>query len=249
MKAKKIFLNTIFYFLFIPFTLVFMLIFFPWVLLGRMVSHREAMRKLRLAIRWYGRVIIWVLPQPFLKVRYLDKASEGQVPQPCIVICNHRSSSDPFFLACFSFEAIQIVNIWPFKIPLLGFFARLAGYLSVKEMPFEVFSRRCGQLLDQGVSIIAFPEGTRSGVNAMGQFRGAMFRIALEKKIPIVPLCITGNEDKPVRGSFSLNPGAVLIHRLPTARYEEFKDFSPFKLKNHIRDIIERETKLMDAKK
>jgi 1-acyl-sn-glycerol-3-phosphate acyltransferase len=188
-----------------------------------------------------------VLPQPFLKVRYLDKSTDKQIPQPYIVICNHRSSSDPFLMACFSFEAIQIVNIWPFKIPLLGFFARLAGYLSVNELPFDVFSQRCGQLLDQGVSIIAFPEGTRSGVNAMGQFRGSMFRVALAKKIPIIPLCITGNEDKPIRGRFWMNPGTVFIHRLPTVRYEEFKDFSPFKLKNYIRDMIERETKLMDA--
>ena len=175
MKAKKFFLNVIFYLLFIPFTIAFLLILSPWVVWGRLVSHREAMRRLRLTIRWYGRVIIWVLPQPFLKVRYLDKDSEIHVPQPCIVICNHRSSSDPFLMACFSFEAIQIVNIWPFKIPLLGFFARLAGYLSVNEMPFEVFGQRCGQLLDQGVSIIAFPEGTRSGVNTMGQFREPCF--------------------------------------------------------------------------
>jgi len=247
MKAKKFILNAVFYLSFIPLTIVFVVIFSPWVLLGRLVSHREAMRRFRLAIRWYGRVIFFLLPQPFLKVRYLDKASEGDVPKPCIVICNHRSSSDAFLMACFSFEAIQIVNIWPFRIPLLGFLARLAGYLSVNEMPFETFSQRCGELLDQGVSIISFPEGTRSGVNAMGQFRGAMFRIALDKRIAIVPLCITGNEDKPPRGSFWMNPGTILLHRLPTVRYEAFKDFSPFKLKNYIRDIIQRETKLMDT--
>jgi 1-acyl-sn-glycerol-3-phosphate acyltransferase len=248
MKVKKFILNAIFYLLIIPATLVFVLVLSLWVCGGRLVSHREAMRRLRLAIRWYGRLVIWVLPQPFLKVRYLDKATEEEVPKPCIVICNHRSSSDPFLMACFSFEAVQIVNIWPFKIPILGFFARLAGYLSVNELPFEVFSRRCAQLLDEGVSIIAFPEGTRSGRSTMGQFRGAMFRIALEKRAPIVPLCITGNEDKPKRGSFWLNPGTIFLHRLPTVPYEKFKDLSPFKLKNFIRDHIEREAKLMDAR-
>jgi 1-acyl-sn-glycerol-3-phosphate acyltransferase len=247
MTIKKIILNALFYIAFIPATIGAVLLFTPWVVFGRLFSYREAMRRLRLAIRWYGRMMIWGLPQPFLKVRYLDKASEVDVPKPCIVICNHRSSSDPFLMACFSFEAIQIVNIWPFKIPLLGFVARLAGYLSVRELPFEVFSQHCEKLLDEGVSIIVFPEGTRSGVNAMGQFRGAMFRIALTKKIPIVPLCIAGNEDKPTRGSFWMNPGTVLLHRLPAVPYEQFKDFGPFKLKNYIRDMIERETKLMDA--
>ncbi|MBF0593848.1 MAG: 1-acyl-sn-glycerol-3-phosphate acyltransferase [Candidatus Omnitrophica bacterium] len=248
MTAKKVILNTVFYVLFIPVTLATVTILSSWVYWGRLRSYREAMRRLRIAIRWYGRIIIWGLPQPFLKVRYRDKSGEAMIPTPCIVICNHRSSSDPFLMACFSFEAVQIVNIWPFKIPLLGFFARLAGYLSVNEMSFEEFSQRCGELLDEGVSIIAFPEGTRSGAHAMGQFRGAMFRIALEKKIPIVPLCISGNEDKPVRGSFWMNPGTVLLHRLPTLTYEQIKEMNPFKLKNHVRDIIETETKIMDAR-
>ncbi len=249
MKIKKFLLNTIFYISFIPLTVICVLIFSPWVLVGFLASQREAIRRFHLAIRWYARILIWVLPQPFLKVRYLDKAIGEDVPHPYIVICNHRSLSDTFLMACLSFEVIVIVNTWPFRIPFFGLFARLAGYLSVNEMSFEVFSQRCGDLLDQGVSIIAFPEGTRSGKNTMGQFRGSMFRIALDKKIPIVPMCITGNEDKPMRGSFWMNPGTILIHRLPTVRYEEFKDFNPFKLKNYIRDIIERETKLMDAQK
>ncbi|MBF0387200.1 MAG: 1-acyl-sn-glycerol-3-phosphate acyltransferase [Candidatus Omnitrophica bacterium] len=246
--VKKIILNAVFYILFVPATIMAVLFFTPWVVFGRLFSYREAMRRLRLTIRWYGRMMIWGLPQPFLKVRYTGKSGESSIPRPCIVICNHRSSSDPFLMACFSFEAVQIVNIWPFKIPLLGVVAKLAGYLSVNEMSFEEFSRRCGQLLDEGVSIIAFPEGTRSGVNAMGQFRGAMFRIALERKLPIVPLCISGNEDKPIRGSFCMNPGTVFLHRLPTVMYEQFKDMTPFKLKNYVRDIIENETKLMDAR-
>jgi 1-acyl-sn-glycerol-3-phosphate acyltransferase len=245
---KKLILNLVFYVAFIPATLCFVAIFLLWVLWGRLfISQREAMRRLRLAIRWYGRLIIWVLPQPFLKVRYVDKSGEGDRYLPCIVICNHRSSSDPFLMACFSFEAVQIVNIWPFRIPLLGFLARVAGYLSVNEMSFETFSGHCEKLLKQGVSIIAFPEGTRSGKNSMGQFRGSMFRVALEQKIPIVPLCITGNEDKPVRGSFWMTPGTIRLHRLPAVPYEAFKDMTPFKLKNYIRDMIESETKLMDA--
>jgi 1-acyl-sn-glycerol-3-phosphate acyltransferase len=244
---RKLILNVVFYSTFIPFTLLFPVAVFPWVLWGRVsVSQREAMRRLRLAMGVYGRVVIWVLPQPFVKVRLVDQSSEQDALRPYIIISNHRSASDAFLTAWCTFESIQIVNIWPFKIPVLGFLARLAGFLSVNEMPFETFSRRCGQLLDQGVSIIAFPEGTRSGNKVMGQFGSAMFRIALDKKIPIVPVCVSGSEDKPKRGSLCLNPGTILVHRLPTVRYEEFKDFSPFKLKNTVRTLMECETKIMD---
>ncbi|MBF0384396.1 MAG: 1-acyl-sn-glycerol-3-phosphate acyltransferase [Candidatus Omnitrophica bacterium] len=250
LTLKKLILNTAFYLFFFLLTILYTVVLTLLMIGVRVLSSdHEVNRQLRLGIRWYGRILIWVLPQPFLKVKYTNKSRQENKDLPCIVICNHRSSSDPFLMACLSFDLIQIVNKWPFRIPFLGWVARLSGYLSVNEMSFEEFRYRCGNILDQGVSVVAFPEGTRSGSRAMGQFRSATFRIALEKKVPIVPLCITGNEDKPLRGSFWLNPGTILIHKLPPVPYEEFKDFSPFKLKNYIRDIIERETKVMDSQK
>jgi 1-acyl-sn-glycerol-3-phosphate acyltransferase len=134
---------------------------------------------------------------------------------------------------------IQIVNIWPFKLPILGPVARISGYLSVRQMPFESFKEKASKLLSEGVSIAAFPEGTRSkDGHSVGAFHGAILRVCQQTGSPIVPVCIMGNEDKPKRGSILLQPGLVRVECLPPVTRETYRDLSPFQLKQLIRSQI-----------
>lgn len=242
------YLNISFYFLTVTFLLICLpalgslMIFFALLLPKRMV-----LRRLRRAIRLYGLVIIRILPFPLVRLSYKD-FSIGNLVGPHLYVCNHRSASDPFLMAVIPYEGIQVVNIWPFRLPALGMIAKLAGYLSVREMPFTEFMQRACKLLAEGVSIATFPEGTRSRNNSLGQFHSAIFRVALEAKVPVVPICITGNENIPPVGSPYLRPGLIKIHRLEAITWEEYRGFSPFKLKNYVRDIIIKETALMDQK-
>ena len=145
-------------------------------------------------------------------------------------------------------EAVQVVNTWPFHIPVIGRFARMAGYLNIKKMTPELFYERAEALLAEGVSIIFFPEGTRSGNREMGAFHGTAFRLALRSKAPIVPLCIVGNENIPPKGSFLLRPGTIRVRRLPAILWEEYGHFSVFALKNRVRAIIDSELSLMECR-
>ncbi len=210
-----------------------------------MLPRRRALRRLRRAISWYGAVIIRILPFPFVRIAYRDYATHG-LGGPYVFICNHRSASDPFLMAMLPHEAIQVVNVWPFRLPVLGVVAKIAGYLSVREMPFEDFLRKAKELLREGVSIVTFPEGTRSRDTSVGQFHSAIFRVALETRAPIVPLCITGNEKIPPIGSPWLQPGVIKMHRLKPLPWEEYGALSPFKLKNHVRRIIVDEVSAME---
>ena len=79
----------------------------------------------------------------------------------------------------------------------------------------------------------------------MGQFNGAIFRVALKVKCPIVPLCITGNENIPTR-DFVLNTGRVKVKKLSAIKYDEYKNMTSFKLKNYVRNIIAKETANME---
>ena len=246
---KLIYLNITFYVLFILFSVVSIPLLTIFVVLISLFStRRAAMRRFRRAISWYGTIIIRVLPFPLIKILYRDYAKDD-VTSPFIFVCNHRSASDPFLMACLKFQCVQVVNIWPFRIPVLGMFAKFAGYLSVNEIPFEEFSRKATDLLEKGVSIIVFPEGTRSRNMRMGSFHSSIFRIALQSQCPIVPICISGNENIPHRGSLLLNPGTIKVHKLPALKWEEYKNLKPFKLKNKVWDIIARELAIMDSEK
>ncbi len=194
------------------------------------------MRRVRRAISFYGR-LVFLCARPFVRVEYRDLDPKAP-PAPFIFICNHRSASDPFLMACLPYEGVQIVNLWPFRLPIYGRFARIAGYLSVHELSFEQFRERIGQLLREGASVVSFPEGTRSGGREMGAFTSSIFRAALQTRARIVPLAISGNEKIPPKGSLILHPGLVKVHKLPAVEYDTYKDMPVFKLKNHVRQLL-----------
>ncbi len=239
---KKILFNLTFYPLFIAVTIGMFLFFAPPVVVLRLfVGWRKALKILRVLIRWYGLIIVRVLPFPFARLIYKDY-EKGIDRGACVYVCNHRASSDAFLMALLnSEEAVQVVNNWPFKIPLMGWVARIAGYLSIRTMPFEEFQEKGSELLTQGVSLIAFPEGSRSPDKSMQQFNGAVFRVAYAAKAPIVPVCLSGNQFIPKKGSAMLNPGTIRVHKLPALTWETYKDYSAFKLKNRVREIIQAE--------
>lgn len=208
------------------------------------VGHRRSMKLFRRAIAWWSRGILLV-PFPFVKVRY-ENNSGDMTGEPYIFVCNHRSFSDGFLMAVLPVEGVQVVNIWPFRIPVIGFFARFAGYLNIRMMQTEEFFDKALELLGQNVSIIFFPEGTRSASRKIGNFHGSAFRLALKSKAPIVPLCISGSENIPPKGSLLLRPGTIRIRRLRAITWSEYKEWSVYTLKNRVRETISNELALME---
>lgn len=247
-RLKLVWLNATFYSLLALFTLTAV----PLLLLAigcqaPFSSRRRMLRLARRGIVWYGSIIINWLPLPLIRVRYEDRTA-GRKPLPAIVVCNHRSSSDPFLMAALPVgEMIQIANKWPFRLPVWGFGAKLGGYLSINEMPVDEFFAAAGGLLREGVSLVAFPEGTRARTAEPGQFHGTLFRLAIGEKAPIIPVCISGNERTPLRGTMMLRPAIIRVRQLPALVWDDYKDMTPFQLKNHVRDTIARELRTMEA--
>lgn len=245
MSMKTFFLNLFFWPLFFLVTFLGIPLLTLWLIVRTLFcSHRARMRYFRQMIVCYGRMVLACM---FPFVRVLRETPLEEIPTSCIYICNHRSSSDPFLMALLPGELVQVVNIWPFHIPILGWFAKWAGYLSVREMPFDLFSATASRYLEQGAGIAAFPEGTRSGEEAMGPFHGAMFRVALETGVPVVPICISGNERIPPKGSLRLQPGTIRVKALPAIPAETYRDWSPFVFKNRVHDLIKSELERMEG--
>ena len=126
--------------------------------------HRENMRRFRRMIAWYGYGVICGLARPIIRIVYESPARSPRTAK--IFVSNHVSSSDPFLVALLPEATVQVVNLWPFKLPVWGIFARWAGYLNIRAMSAEAFQEAASRLLAEGISIVAFPEGTRAGERA-----------------------------------------------------------------------------------
>ena len=245
-RLKLYLLNLYFYTFFILLSSIVIPALTLFVAISRLFSsHRKTMQRFRRAISWYGKIIT-AMPYPFIRLRYEDHSKDGP-GEPYIFVSNHRAASDAFLMCVLPHACVQIVNVWPFRIPILGLYAKFSGYLNIRMMSHEQFMEKATKLLSDGVSIIFFPEGTRSASRKMGSFHGAAFRLALETKAPVVPLCITGNEHIPPKGSLLLRPGTIRVRRLPAITWEEYKDLNAFTFKNRVWHIIDRELSVMES--
>jgi 1-acyl-sn-glycerol-3-phosphate acyltransferase len=235
--ASIVWLNTAFWLAVLLLTLVFITIGVGYVGLFHLItqSRRRTMWLVRRMISHYGSLALaccW----PLVRVRYIDYAPDDQ--PPFVFICNHPSTADPFLMSVLPFESIQLRKAWTAKIPVYGPVGRIAGYLTALEMPHDAFMAAGSKLLAEGVSIIAFPEGTRSGSRQMASFHGAAFRLAQHNGVKIVPLAISGSEHIHQRGSWFMRPAQVVVSKLRALTREQYENMSPFKLKTTVREQL-----------
>jgi 1-acyl-sn-glycerol-3-phosphate acyltransferase len=241
-----VWLNISFWALFSLWTLVLAFIAIPYqyVFAGLSGNDRQAKHMIRRIISHYGIAVIhsgW----PLVKVKFVDEAPDEK--PPFVFVANHRSTADAFLMSFLPVEAVQVLNIWTSRLPLVNYLSKTGDYLRIREIPFEEFLISGTQLLSQGCSVIAFPEGTRSGSRTMGPFHGSAFRLAQQAGVKICPITITGSEDIPHRGSLVMHPGNVVVTKLRALACEDFAEMNPYALKTRVRDLIQHHLEAQPA--
>lgn len=206
----------------------------------------RVVRLARSCIQVYGRACL-VIPLGMIRIRF--EGRPGLRPdEPFIVVCNHRSMLEPFLVALLPIgPLVQVAKSWPFRIPVLGLAMRLAGYLDINGMARDEFFSRAEEVLRGGMSVVFFPEGTRSNGTKMGKFHGAAFHLFFRTRVPIVPVCISGDEKIVRRGSLLLHPGEIRVRVLPALRRDDLDGLSPYTVKSRVWNAMDRELAAMDA--
>lgn len=200
----KLLWNIYFWLVFVAFTLVG-LVLLPFIILANMIfAGRTVSSALRRSIRLYGWVLVCVVPfVAAVKVEY----ESSPLPAVCIFVANHNSAIDPYLFGAIPMEN-GFVTSWPFRIPVYGFFMRLAGYANAEDGWDEV-RRCCKKLLAAGSSVTIWPEGHRSRDNELGRFKNGAFSLAVETGYPVVPICILGSGAILPPGSRLMSTGRV----------------------------------------
>jgi 1-acyl-sn-glycerol-3-phosphate acyltransferase len=137
----------------------------------------------------------------------------GYIPypleQPYIIIANHQSDLDSFFLARLPWEMKWMAKSSLFWVPFLGWNLRLAGDIPVsrgqKDSIVQAL-RRAKAYLHMGMSVFFFPEGRRSQTGEILPFKEGAFRLALETKVSILPIAILGTAEGWQKNHFLLAP-------------------------------------------
>jgi 1-acyl-sn-glycerol-3-phosphate acyltransferase len=114
---------------------------------------------------------------------------------PYVVVSNHQSFVDILLISHLPFEMKWLSKVEMFKIPLLGWLMRLADDIPVtrgERSSGSAALAACSERLSKRVSVMIFPEGTRSKDGALQEFKDGAFRLAIEHQLPILPLAVHG---------------------------------------------------------
>ena len=96
----------------------------------------------------------------------------------------------------------------------MGWSMSLTGYISIdRDNPAEAVKsmEEAAERMAKGVSVVIFPEGTRSETGALLPFKRGAFMLAKKSGVPIVPVAIQGTNRIKRKGSFLVNPAKVRI--------------------------------------
>ena len=234
-KLNIIALNVWFYF-WAPFVLAACLaVLLPTVAIVRLVKPSRAMYCFRRAIAVYGRAVT-LTAWPWIRVNIHNLPPPKGIPY--VFVENHASSFDPFVQAMLPYEVVQAARGWALRFPVLGFFARWAGYIDVDGESSEVVDRAV-RMLRSKVSVVFFPEGTRGDGISLAPFHSAAFRAAHETGAQVVPLLVRGIADKPAKGSFVIHPGLIDMQCLEAVSSEVVSKTKPFELKRMVRQEMQ----------
>ena len=144
-------------------------------------------------------------------VRGLDRLVRGKT---YVFVANHQSIYDipclfwniPFQLRIIAKESLG-------RFPMLGPHLKRTGHMLVdRKRPDRagIFDW-ANRLTSNGLSLIVFPEGTRSRDGMLGKFKGGSIMLAMEAGLPLVPISVVGSRHVMKKGELTTRPGHVTV--------------------------------------
>jgi len=134
----------------------------------------------------------------------------------CIFMSNHVSNLDPpILLPLIPGRTSVFLKRSLMKIPVLGYGMKLGDFIPVDrdgKLESAKESVRFGvRVLQSGLHVMTYPEGTRSRTGRLLPFKKGPFYLAMESGAPVVPISIWGTENMMKKGGLTITPGLAHV--------------------------------------
>ena len=159
-----------------------------------------------------------------------------------IFIGNHQSHFD--VLSVFSALPLTVRFMAKkelFKIPVFGWSLYASGTIKIDRSNRERAIKSMNNALDRikrGVSVVVFPEGTRSEDGKIREFKKGGFVLAIKGGIPIVPVSISGSRFILPKNRLRIHPGKIKIVMGDLIQTSDYGYQERAKLSKDVREII-----------
>jgi 1-acyl-sn-glycerol-3-phosphate acyltransferase len=137
--------------------------------------------------------------------------------QPFLFLSNHQSIYDiPVLFWHLPYQLRILAKASLGRFPFLGWHLSRTGHVLVdRSNPGNSTMLQIKELMRQRVSLIVFPEGTRSADGTVARFRGGIVMLAIEAGLPIVPVAVEGTRHVMLKGRLMTCPGHVKVRVMP----------------------------------
>jgi hypothetical protein len=154
-----------------------------------------------------------------VKKKVINETAED-FSKPAVIIANHTSFLDILAVGMLHPKICFLVNDWVYNSPVFGKAVQKADFYPVSsgiENSLEPLKKK----IEQGYSLMAFPEGTRSLSNKIKRFHKGAFYLANEFNLDILPVLIHGNSEVNPKGSPIIKDGSITVEILPRIKAED----------------------------
>jgi len=175
-------------------SILFVIIAFPVALILWLLSLAFDSRRL-MNNRWMViQGIVVTKMSPFWKVITEGREKIDQ-DQAYVIVPTHQSMLDIVFFNMLRHRLRWVSKIEVFRVPLLGWEMRMVKYIELvrgNKSSVIKMMEQCVESLQDGISVVIFPEGTRSLTGAIGKFKTGAFQLAVKTDKPLLPVLIDG---------------------------------------------------------
>jgi 1-acyl-sn-glycerol-3-phosphate acyltransferase len=223
-----------------------------WVVFATLVCSLSAIavsflskgdNRAHLVGRFWAKSILFVS-----RVRVSVRGLEHIDPRATYVyMANHQSMYD--ILALLGYLPVQfrwIAKKELFQIPVFGHAMARVGYISIdrSDRKSAIMSlQEAAQKIARGVSVVVFPEGTRSPDGQILPFKKGAFYLAIDSGRPIVPVVIDGSHQVMPKGKLCIRPGRIVLSINPpveTIPYHHNKEVLMESVRSTMRNDLAR---------
>ncbi len=185
--------------------------------------------------------VIWSRSFPFWRIRIDGRWQPGRGAY--VVVANHQSFLDIFVLCNIPHEMKWVAKKELFKIPMFGWGLRLAGDICLDRgdtaSALKVMDQ-ARRYLKNGMSVMIFPEGTRSEDGTLLPFKPGAFKLAVETGVPVLPIAVSGSANGMPKGGPWVRPTKVSVKILEPIPTAGLRGRDVRKLRDDVRDRIAR---------
>jgi 1-acyl-sn-glycerol-3-phosphate acyltransferase len=170
--------------------------------------------------------VFYLIINPWWKViiRHRERLDRRKV---YIIMCNHQSVLDALVLYRLFFPFRWVSKKELFSVPVVGWVLYLNKHIPVvrgDKLSAAIMIDRAARSLSEGISVLIFPEGTRSHDGNIMPFREGAFKLALHARQPLLPVIIDGAwQALPKTGFLFRKRQSIIVRILPAVNPEDYQ--------------------------